>query len=102
MYAPLKRISSAGKRMTELLRQNVYQPMPFEKQVAILYAGVNGYLDDIDVENIQEFESTFLEYVGTRHEKFFESLREGKELTEQLENELKKAIEDFKKTFNKP
>ena len=97
--ATQKRIER-GKRMTELLKQDVYQPMPFEKQVSILYAGVNGYLDDIDVEKVQEFEKRLLEYLDARHAKLLTGIREGKELTEELESELKKAIEEFKNIFS--
>ncbi len=96
--ATQKRIER-GKRMTELLKQDVYQPMLFEKQVSVIYAGVNGYLDEIDVFNVKEFETKFLEYLETRHAKFLENLRNGRELTEELEGELKKATVAFKKTF---
>lgn len=96
--ATQKRIER-GKRMTELLKQDVFEPMPFEKQVCILYAGANGYLDDIAVEKIHEFENKFLENLDARHAKLLEKLRDEKELSEELEGELKKAIEGFKKIF---
>jgi len=88
-----------GKRMTELLKQDVYQPMPFEKEVCVIYAGINGYLDDIEITKVQEFERRFLEYLETRHEKLLTDIRAKKELTEELENKLKGAIELFKKNF---
>lgn len=96
--ATQKRIER-GKRMTELLKQDIFHPMPFEKQVCIIYAGANGYLDDIDVEGVQKFENKFLEYLDTRKAKLLTAIRDGKELTDELEKELKKAIEEFKKTF---
>ncbi|OPJ63427.1 F0F1 ATP synthase subunit alpha [Clostridium oryzae] len=88
-----------GKRMTEILKQDQYQPMDVEKQVIILYAAVNDYLSDIKVSDIKKFQREFLEYIDTHHRGMINKLSETKKLTEEIENELKEAINEFKKSF---
>ena len=88
-----------GKRMTELLKQDIYSPISFEKQICLLYAGINGYLDDLKVDKIKEFEERFLEYLNTRHSNLLVSIKDKKELNKESEDELKKVIEVFKKSF---
>jgi len=88
-----------GKRVTEILKQKQYVPMAWEKQVAVIYAGVNGYLDDISVEKIEEFENKFLEYLENMHNDLLKSIYESKELSEKDETKLKKVIEEFKRTL---
>jgi len=88
-----------GKRVTEILKQKQYVPMAWEKQVAIIYAGVNGYLDDIAVEKIEDFEIKFLEYLENMHSDLLESIHDSKELSEKDENKLKEVIGEFKRTL---
>jgi len=88
-----------GFRMTELLKQDIYVPMPVEKQVALLWTGLNGFLDDISTNKIFEFEKNFLEYLDTSGRKLLKSIKEEKKLSENLEKQLKKITEDFKKLF---
>ena len=88
-----------GKRVTEILKQKQYVPMAWEKQVAIIYAGVNGYLDDIAVEKVPEFEIKFLEYLENMHSDLLKSIYESKQLLEKDENKLKEAIGEFKRTL---
>jgi F-type H+-transporting ATPase subunit alpha len=88
-----------GKRMTEILKQKQYVPMAWEKQVAIIYAGVNGYLDDVPVKKVQEFENKFLEYLENIHGDLLKSIYSSKELSVKDEEKLKKAIEEFKRTL---
>lgn len=89
-----------GKRLQEILLQVQYQPMPVEQQVCILYAGVNGYLDDISVKKIKEFENKIHEYLKVSEKELLKMIVKEKELTEKIENSLKQTIEDFKKTAN--
>ncbi len=86
-----------GKRLTELLKQGQYAPVPTEEEVAILYAGVSGYLDEIPVEAIQKWESGFLEYIKRQNAKILSAIRETKNLDEETENALKTAIEEYNK-----
>jgi len=88
-----------GARMTELLKQPPYAPIPVEKQVVIIYAGTKGYLDDIPVSEITRFEQEFYTFLDAKYPQILESIRETKELKSETEEELKKAIEDFKSQF---
>ena len=87
-----------GERMVELLKQGQYVPMPVEEQVVSIYAAVNGYLDDMAVEMVQPFESEFLKYMKASKSAILESIRKTGEL-KNVENDLKAAIEEFKKGF---
>lgn len=88
-----------GRRIEELLKQDQYQPMPFYKQVCILYAVINGYADDIAVENLKSFEEGLLSYIENQKKEIFDSLSENKVLDEKTEKNLKAAIESFKSSF---
>jgi len=86
-----------GQVLTEILKQNDLEPMLFEKQVAVLYAGVNGYLDTIDIAEIKNFEKKFLEYIEKMNDDILEKIKTSGELSQEIEDRLKKIIEDFKK-----
>lgn len=85
-----------GRRITEILKQPQYQPVPMAYQVAILYAANNGYLDDIPVERVQDFESKLQQYMNVQGKKVVEVITKKRELTEETEKSLKTAIEQFK------
>ncbi|OHA52917.1 MAG: F0F1 ATP synthase subunit alpha, partial [Candidatus Terrybacteria bacterium RIFCSPLOWO2_01_FULL_48_14] len=85
-----------GKRLTELLKQNVFEPLPLGKQIAMLYAGTEGLLDDVSVEDIGKWKKEFLEYLERQQSKLLGEIDEKKELDENLEGELKKAVENFR------
>lgn len=97
--AATKKQLDRGRALTELLKQGLYQPLPVEKQIAILYAGVNGYLDDVSVERVGEFEKKFFEYLETVERAVLKELREKKEITPEIEADLKKALQNFKSQF---
>ncbi|MDA2935790.1 F0F1 ATP synthase subunit alpha [Patescibacteria group bacterium AH-259-L05] len=90
-----------GKRVTEILKQPQYSPLTFEKQVIVIYAAVNGFLDDIGVEKIKEFEHKFLEYAENMHSELLESIHKNKDLDEKTEKKLQNIIKEFKNTFSK-
>jgi F-type H+-transporting ATPase subunit alpha len=85
-----------GRRLTEVLKQGQYVPMPMENQVAILYAGINGYLDDVAVENLKEWEDKFHAYLKSESTGVLAEIAKKKELTPEIEEKLKTAITDFK------
>ncbi|MBU0963919.1 F0F1 ATP synthase subunit alpha [Patescibacteria group bacterium] len=87
-----------GKRLTEILKQGQFVPMPVANQVTILYAAVNGYLDDVPIKKIKEFEDEFHKRPGTSSKDLLQGILKQGDLTEELENKLKSAIDDFKKT----
>jgi len=88
-----------GKRMIEILKQDQYQPMPFEDQVIVIFAGTQGYLDDLPVESIKRFEEEFLKFIRREKEDLRAELREKKEIDDSLREKLVQAIEEFKKGF---
>ncbi|MBL8031169.1 MAG: F0F1 ATP synthase subunit alpha [Candidatus Doudnabacteria bacterium] len=87
-----------GRRMTEVLKQPQYSPVSLEKQVVILYATNNGYLDDVAVDKVSEWEREFLEFMEGQGREVMKAIREAKELTEDTEAKLKEAITNFKQT----
>ena len=89
-----------GQRSTEILKQLQYQPMPLEKEVIILYAMNNGDLDDVPIGRCQEFEAGLLRYMETAQPELGRAITETKELKEDTEEALKRAIQEFKATFS--
>ncbi len=88
-----------GSRMMELLKQGQYQPLSVSEQVAIMWAGANGYLDDVPVTKVMEFEKQFLSLLGNRHKKALAAIAKEKVLSPEVEKELENAVKDFKKSF---
>ncbi len=87
-----------GQRLTEVLKQPQYQPMPVEQQVAILWAANNGYLDDVPVGEVLAFKVQFIEYLVTNRSDLLQQIAEQKQLSDQLTNDVRSATEQFKKT----
>lgn len=96
-----KRQLERGKRAVELLKQPQYSPLLTVNQVIVLYALVKGYLDEIAVADIKEFEKGLLEYTENNAKTFIKQVNEKKMWEDDGEEELKKAISDFKQGFNK-
>ncbi|MDR1159610.1 MAG: F0F1 ATP synthase subunit alpha [Syntrophomonadaceae bacterium] len=88
-----------GERITELLKQGQYQPMPMEEQVVSIYAGINGHLDDIPRERVNEFEVDFLKYMRGANSDVLAAIRDTGKLEDDISAKLVTAIEDFKSTF---
>lgn len=97
--ADTKEKLAQGERIKEVLKQPQYQPMPVEKQVVIIYAATKKYLIDIAVEDILTFEHALFEYIDTKYPEIFESIRTTKQLEEETEQKLVKAIEECKASF---
>jgi F-type H+/Na+-transporting ATPase subunit alpha len=85
-----------GRRIVEILKQPQYKPMPVAEQVAVLYAAVNGHLDAVAVERVQEWEKKFLEYLRTGAKDALDALAAKKELSPEVEETLKKVIKEFR------
>ena len=96
-----KRQLERGKRAVEILKQPQYVPVVAERQVVVLYALTKGYMDDIPVDKIKEFEEGLVSYAENNAKKFYKEIIDTKMWTDTGENELKKAIEDFKSSFAK-
>ncbi|MFH1087379.1 MAG: F0F1 ATP synthase subunit alpha [Chloroflexota bacterium] len=87
-----------GQRITEVLKQGQYSPMPLDKEVLILYAVINGYLDDVALEEAASFEPGFLRFMETNHPEVGRAILQEKALSAQTEEALKAAIVEFKRS----
>ena len=94
-----KAILDRGARMTELLKQPQYQPMPTEEQVASIYAASRGFLDDIEVKDVLPFEAGMLEMLRSEKPDILADIRDRKKLDDDLEARLTAAIKEFKVSF---
>ncbi|MBI4837806.1 MAG: F0F1 ATP synthase subunit alpha [Nitrospirae bacterium] len=90
-----------GKRMVELLKQDQFVPLALEDQIIGLFAGANGYLDDIPVESIKKFEDELLKYMGDAKEDIRKEIREKKAVDDTLKDKLAKSIDEYKKGLQK-
>jgi F-type H+/Na+-transporting ATPase subunit alpha len=90
-----------GSRMFELLKQGRYSPLKVEEQVAVIWAGSNGYLDDVPIPRVLDFEKEFLKFLSGGNKKILNAIVKEKVISEETENKLKEAVLDFKKGFMK-
>jgi len=88
-----------GQRLVEVLKQPQYQPMVAEKQVMILFAGTFGYLDPFPVEAMAEYEKQMLEFVDSKHPDILNEIKEKQIISDELEEKMKKALDEFKDVF---
>ncbi len=88
-----------GQRTMEILKQPQYSPMVVEEQVIVIYTAINGYLDDIALEDVMKFEQDFLKFMRSSYAEVTKSIREKKMIDADTETALKKAIKEFKDTF---
>jgi len=88
-----------GRRVTEVLKQPLYQPVPLRQQVEILYAAVNGLLDDVPVDKVRDFEVAFHRFMESSHPKIGQDIEEKGEIVSETEEALKKAIGEFKQSM---
>ena len=88
-----------GERMVEILKQNQYVPMAVEHQVVIIFAGGQGMLDDIPNDRIGEFEKGLLGHIDAKHSEMLAAIKSAGEISDEINKELRKAIEDYKKGF---
>jgi F-type H+-transporting ATPase subunit alpha len=88
-----------GARLVEILKQPQYEPLPVERQVAIIFAGTNGYLDNIALPDIRAFETALYTFIETRHPNIFRGISEKKQLDDELKNGLAAAIKEFSGEF---
>ena len=85
-----------GQRMTELLKQGQYGPYSLADQIAVLYAGVNGFLDDVPVEKVTAFDAAFVEFMRTNHPEILAAITEANDVSDDTAENLKTAIQEFK------
>ncbi|MFH1263272.1 MAG: F0F1 ATP synthase subunit alpha [Pseudomonadota bacterium] len=88
-----------GERLTELLKQGVFTPYPVEKQVVVVYAGVNGYVDGYPAASVRKYETELLAFMDKKHPELLRMIREKKEMNDEIKTALKSALEEFKGSF---
>lgn len=93
--AATQQLLSRGVRLTELLKQGQYSPMAIEEQVAVIYAGVRGYLDKLEPSKITKFESAFLSHVISQHQALLGNIRSDGKISEQSDAKLKEIVTNF-------
>jgi F-type H+-transporting ATPase subunit alpha len=97
--ASTQRLLNRGARLTELLKQPQFNPMPMEEQVVSIFAGVNGFLDNLPVNQVVRFESALLSHVRSDHPEVLATIRDTKTLDDGTSDKLKAILGDFVKTF---
>ncbi len=94
-----QRLLARGERLTELLKQPQYQPLPVEEQVVAIYAGVNGFIDDVPVNDVTRFEEGLMSAVRANHTDILDDIRQKQAISEETDAKLKTAIETYAKSF---
>ena len=97
--ASTQRLLNRGSKLTELLKQKQYSPMSVAEQVISVFCGVKGYLDDIDLKDISEFENKILSKSNTENPEIIDAINKSGKLEEETEKTLIKLIEELKKNF---
>jgi F-type H+-transporting ATPase subunit alpha len=98
--ATTQRLLNRGSRLTELLKQPQFSPLKMEEQVAVIYAGVNGYLDALPLNRVRAFEDGLLSLLRGRHNEILESIRASKDLSADTEAKLKDVVASYAKSFS--
>ena len=98
--ASTQKLLQRGARLTELLKQPQYSPLQVEEQVAVIYAGVNGYLDGIAVNQVTDFEQKLLASIRTAGKDILKAIRDDQKITDETEAKLKTFLDGFTKTFS--
>ncbi len=91
-----------GTRLVEMLKQAQYEPMPVEKQVAVIFAATAGFVDSYDVRALGEYEKQYLSYLESSHPDVLKEIKEKKIISAELESKMKSILEEFKAVFNPP
>ncbi|WP_019517420.1 F0F1 ATP synthase subunit alpha [Sphingomonas sp. Mn802worker] len=97
--ASTQKLLNRGARLTELLKQPQFNPMPFEEQTVSIFAGTNGYLDQVAVQDVVRYESAMLSFMREQHADVLTAIRDSRELSKDSEGKLKSALDSFAKTF---
>ena len=88
-----------GQRMVELLKQDQYSPLPVEQQILVIFAGTNGYVDEVPVPSVRKFEAELLRFATSKYQPLLDDIKSKKQLDDDLKARIKGVIEEFKKTF---
>jgi F-type H+-transporting ATPase subunit alpha len=97
--AKTKRLLDRGERIVELFKQDQYNPIPVEQQVVVMWAMQNGFIDDVDVDRVQDFQNELMEYFKTRKQDLLEGIVKEGQITDELKEKLEAAVKEFKQSF---
>ena len=97
--ASTQRLLNRGARLTELLKQAQFSPMPFEEQVVSIFAGTQGYIDAVGVTDVVRYEQAMLADMRANHADILAAIRDSKDLKDDVRDQLKAALTEFGKTF---
>jgi F-type H+-transporting ATPase subunit alpha len=97
--ASTQKLLNRGARLTELLKQPQFSPLPFEEQTASIFAGTAGYLDTVPVEAVVRYEAAMLADLRANHKDVLKAIRDSKDLKDDIRDQLKAALDAFGKTF---
>ena len=93
--AATQQLLNRGEKLTEVLKQKQFVPMPVEEQVCVLSAGVRGFLDKIPTSNIGKFEEGYLDVLRSKHQSLLDSIRTEGALSDKLDNDIKNVLDEF-------
>uniref|UniRef100_A0A7V4JR00 ATP synthase subunit alpha n=1 Tax=Thermodesulfobacterium geofontis TaxID=1295609 RepID=A0A7V4JR00_9BACT len=96
-----QRVLHRGARLVEILKQPQYQPLPVEKQVCILFAGTRGFLDEMPLEVLAQYERELYEFIESKYPEIYKEIREKKEISPELEEKMKQVFREFNEEFKK-
>ena len=97
--AATQRLLARGERLTELLKQPQYRPLPVEEQVVAIYAGVNGFIDNVPVSDVTQFEEGLMSEIRANHKNILEDIRGKQSISDETDSALKSAIETYANSF---
>src|SRR5262249_26077550 len=97
--ATTQRLLNRGARLTELLKQPQFSPLKMEEQVCVIYAGVNGYLDPLDVVRVRPFENGLLTLLRTKHGTLLDTIRHSRDLSDADAGKLRGIVDYYARTF---
>lgn len=97
--ASTQQLLNKGARLTELLKQPPYSPLPVEHEIVVMFAGVHGYLDKLELSDINAYESSLIKFINDKHSNVFDTIRKDYQLTDELKNKLTNVIGEFTQSF---
>jgi F-type H+/Na+-transporting ATPase subunit alpha len=97
--AATQRLLNRGARLTELLKQAQFSPMPFEEQTVSIFAGTGGYLDAVPVNRVTDYENAMLGFMRSEHGDVLATIRDSREFSDETRDKVKAALDTFAKQF---
>jgi F-type H+-transporting ATPase subunit alpha len=94
-----QRMLARGTRLVEILKQGQYQPLPVERQILIIYAGTNGFVDHLPESALKKYETELNRFIETRYPEIFTDIRTKRELTDDLTERINAALKEFNESF---